>query len=448
MRPDFIHSAPLVEINDRLPRRRSPANATPRSVRGTVVLVTLSLLLAAAPAALATEGETDAAPVSGDDGETAQDDQATAQDDQATAQDERDVAQDERDAEIEYWVTQLGSDQYLRRRRASRWLIETGIEAVPVLVSTLGTGDLESTRRAIEVLHEVSLRQPPSEESGAWSALLEIAESGVGSQASRALSAIEEIRQHRHQIARERLAAKEVYVGVAEFVVRATSDQRRIVQIDRDWGGDLDHLQWLRWIQGVRYARVVGEAVRPAVVEQLVRMPDLETITFLEGNVDAELLESLAEMKQIRDLEFRYVPMDEGLADALVQLPIRSSLSLMGTGMPEQVVEQMRIARPGLQIEHRQGGFLGVSCANDFNICQISSVIRDSAAEQAGLIPGDVIVGVEETEVTRFKELQDAINRHLPGDEITIRYSRGGVVEETTAELGRQEENIRGLPRR
>lgn len=429
MRFDFPHPHLLIERSVRpAERRKRPGGLGPAVRYGVAACLTLSFVMFVPPrAARAAEG-----------------DQAASH-----SEDASDSASDgDRDSQIEYWVTQLGSDQYLRRRRASRWLIDAGTDAVPVLLSNLGTGDLESTRRAIGVLHEISLQQPPSEESGAWAALRDIAESGVGSQASRAVSAINEIRQHRDNIARERLAAKEVYVGVAEFVVRATSDQRRIVQIDQDWGGDLEHLQWLRWVQGVRYARVVGEAVKPEVVEQLVRMPDLETITFLEGNVDAALLGRLAEMKQIRDLEFRYVPMGEELADALVQLPVRSSLSLMGTGMPEDVVEEMRAARPGLQIEHRQGGFLGVSCANDFNICQINSVISDSAAERAGLIPGDVIVGVEETEVTRFKELQDAINRHLPGDEITIRYSRGGVVKETAAKLGKQEEQIRGLPQR
>lgn len=439
MRFDLPHLHDLIDRSVRPAEPRGlPGRLRPLVRNGLAALLTFSSVWFAVPlTAHAAEGDQ---AVSASDGDRDRDRDSEDRD--------RDSEDRDRDSEIGYWVTQLGSDQYLRRRRASRWLIDAGTDAVPVLVSNLGTGDLESTRRGIEVLHEISLQQPPSEESGAWAALLEIAESGVGSQASRALSAIDEIRQHRDHIARERLAAKEVYVGVAEFVVRATSDQRRIVQIDQDWGGDFEHLQWLRWVQGVRYARVVGEAVKPEVVEQLVRMPDLETITFLEGNVDAELLGRLAEMKQIRDLEFRYVPMGEELSDALVQLPIRSSLSLMGTGMPEDVVEEMRAARPGLQIEHRQGGFLGVSCANDFNICQVNSVISDSAAEQAGLIPGDVIVGIEETEVTRFKELQDAINRHLPGDEITIRYSRGGVVEETTAKLGKQEEKIRGLPQR
>ena len=356
--------------------------------------------------------------------------------------------QENRDIDIEYWVSQLGSDQYLRRGRASRWLIQAGPTTVPVLVAELGRGDLEFTRRAIDVLQEVAFSQPPDEDDGAWGALQEVAESGVGSQASRALAAVDEIRDHRGQIARELLASQGVYIGMAEFVVRATSTMRDIIQLDRRWEGDIEQLQWLRWVKDIRYARVVGEAVDVEIVRQLVRMPDLETITFLEGQVDAGLLQALAEMKQIRDLEFRYVPLQPELADRLVELPIRSSLSLMGTGLPAETVERMRTDRPGLQIEHKQGGFLGVTCTPDFNICQITGIVRDSAAERAGLIPGDVIVGIGEVEVTRFKDLQDAINQHLPGDDVKIRYSRGGVINESSTKLGRLEQEIRGIPGR
>jgi hypothetical protein len=372
----------------------------------------------------------------------------TESDDNSNRDDPQPEKTDTQAEAIEYWVSQLGSDQYLRRRRASRWLIEAGPAAVPTLVDNLGNGDLEFTRRAIDVLQEVAFSQPPIEDGGAWGELQQLAESGVGSQASRALAAVEEIRDHRGRMAREVLASKGVYIGMADFVVRSSSTIRRIVQIDRKGDGNLDHLQWLRWVNNVSYARVVGEAVDPEVVEYLIRMPDLETIVFLDGEVDADFLSALAEIKQIRDLEFRYVPMNSDLADQLVNLPIRSSLSLMGTGMPAETVEEMRAARPGLQIEHRQGGFLGVSCPPDMNICQITGIVPNSAAEDAGLIPQDVIVGIGDREVTRFKDLQDAINEHLPGDEIKIRYSRGGVVQETTAKLGRMEQEIRGIPDR
>lgn len=358
---------------------------------------------------------------------------------------------DDREAdgeEIRYWVSQLSSDQYLRRRRAVRQLVRRGPSAVPLVVDKIGSGDLEFTRLAVEVLQEIAHTESPHVDGGAWGALQELAASGVGSHASRAISAVEEILTYRGEIARERLAARGVYIGMAEFVVRATSDFRPIVQIGEGWDGDLETLHWLRWVSGVRHARLVGDAVRPEVVDRLVRMPDLETIAILDGKVGPDLFRSLAAMERIQNLEFRYSPVKAEWADAILDLPIRASLSLMGTGIPAQKVDEMRAARPGLQIEFRQGGFLGVTCPPDFQVCQITGVVPGSAAEQAGLIPNDIIVGIGEQKISRFKDLQDAINRHLPGDDLEIRYSRGGVVRETTATLGRMQEQVRGLPRR
>ena len=358
---------------------------------------------------------------------------------------------DDREAdgeEIRYWVSQLSSDQYLRRRRAVRQLVRRGPSAVPLVVDKIGSGDLEFTRLAVEVLQEIAHTESPHADGGAWGALQELAASGVGSHASRAISAVEEILTYRGEIARERLAARGVYIGMAEFVVRATSDFRPIVQIGEGWDGDLETLHWLRWVSGVRHARLVGDAVRPEVVDRLVRMPELETIAILDGKVGPDLFRSLAAMERIQNLEFRYSPVKAEWADAILDLPIRASLSLMGTGIPAQKVDEMRAARPGLQIEFRQGGFLGVTCPPDFQVCQITGVVPGSAAEQAGLIPNDIIVGIGEQKITRFKDLQDAINQHLPGDDLQIRYSRGGVVRETTATLGRMQEQVRGLPRR
>lgn len=358
---------------------------------------------------------------------------------------------DDREAdgeEIRYWVSQLSSDQYLRRRRAVRQLVRRGPSAVPLVVDKIGAGDLEFTRLAVEVLQEIAHTESPHVDGGAWGALQELAASGVGSHASRAISAVEEILTYRGEIARERLAARGVYIGMAEFVVRATSDFRPIVQIGEGWDGDLETLHWLRWVSGVRHARLVGDAVRPEVVDRLVRMPDLETIAILDGKVGPDLFRSLAAMERIQNLEFRYSPVKAEWADAILDLPIRASLSLMGTGIPAHKVDEMRAARPGLQIEFRQGGFLGVTCPPDFQVCQITGVVPGSAAEQAGLIPNDIIVGIGEQKISRFKDLQDAINQHLPGDDLEIRYSRGGVVRETTATLGRMQEQVRGLPRR
>jgi S1-C subfamily serine protease len=129
---------------------------------------------------------------------------------------------------------------------------------------------------------------------------------------------------------------------------------------------------------------------------------------------------------------------DQG--DLIASIPIRVSLTLMGTGISAEKVELMRDALPGLQIDHRQGGFLGVTCLDSYDVCKISGVLPDSAAEEAGLIEGDVIVRIGDTEIARFRDLQNAINQHLPGDEVEVKFQRGEKIETAKVRLRRFEE--------
>lgn len=56
----------------------------------------------------------------------------------------------------------------------------------------------------------------------------------------------------------------------------------------------------------------------------------------------------------------------------------------------------------------------------------IQQVARDGAAEQAGLLAGDIVVGVEERTVSAPNELQSAIAQYRPGDVVRLKVRREG----------------------
>ena len=72
----------------------------------------------------------------------------------------------------------------------------------------------------------------------------------------------------------------------------------------------------------------------------------------------------------------------------------------------------------------------------------VTRVFPDSAAEKAGLEVGDIIVGVNDKEVTSAAELRNTIGLLRSGDNVGIRYLRDNKSRSTSAELGRAEDQL------
>ena len=97
---------------------------------------------------------------------------------------------------------------------------------------------------------------------------------------------------------------------------------------------------------------------------------------------------------------------------------------------------------------HVERGFLGVTTqalteelGKSFNVEQgalVSEVKSGSAAEKAGLKPGDIITRVNDTIITDPRGLSLAISRLAPDSEVTIHYMRDGKDFTAKAKLGRQ----------
>ncbi len=99
-----------------------------------------------------------------------------------------------------------------------------------------------------------------------------------------------------------------------------------------------------------------------------------------------------------------------------------------------------------------QRGFLGVGIDNvtservrelDLKVnsgVYVVTVNENSAGDDAGLEPGDVIVAIDSRQINTTAELLETIGRKRPGDEITVTYNRDGRILEGEAVL----KNIHG----
>ena len=88
------------------------------------------------------------------------------------------------------------------------------------------------------------------ETTEAYERLKQLSTQTVGRPASIAKGALAEI-QSSVVSARKFLARAGVFVGLAEFSIGAMSRQRMLVEINENWNGDVETLQWLTWLSGM-----------------------------------------------------------------------------------------------------------------------------------------------------------------------------------------------------
>lgn len=70
----------------------------------------------------------------------------------------------------------------------------------------------------------------------------------------------------------------------------------------------------------------------------------------------------------------------------------------------------------------------------------VMHVVEGSPAEESGLLPADIILAVDETEIGDFKQFAGIIRSHEPGDGITLSVFRDGEEQELKITLGEHPE--------
>ncbi len=107
-----------------------------------------------------------------------------------------------------------------------------------------------------------------------------------------------------------------------------------------------------------------------------------------------------------------------------------------GTQAATQVAAPTTTALP-TATTNPNGGYLGIA-AEQVQTCgaRVMEVKPSSAAEKAGLQPGDVIVAVDGKKIGGLVDLQVAVRTRKAGDTISLTYERGNDQKTVTATLG------------
>ena len=147
------------------------------------------------------------------------------------------------------------------------------------------------------------------------------------------------------------------------------------------------------------------------------------------GNSGGALVNSEGKVVGINTLKLSGTGI-EGMGFAI---PINSTKEITS-----QLIQYSKVKRPYIGIS---GIDLNEKTAKTYNLVvgiYVKAIDDFSAAEKAGLKPGDVIIEAEGQQVTKMDELNKIKNSHQIGDELKIKVNREGQEKELTIVLGEQ----------
>ena len=98
------------------------------------------------------------------------------------------------------------------------------------------------------------------------------------------------------------------------------------------------------------------------------------------------------------------------------------------------------LAAPASAVSTDGEGYLGISITEADGGVRVDEVYPETAAAQAGLQSGDVLLAVEGQSVGDFGDLRDFLSGHHPGDSLAVRIRRGDEERELPLVLGERPE--------
>lgn len=135
-----------------------------------------------------------------------------------------------------------------------------------------------------------------------------------------------------------------------------------------------------------------------------------------------------------------------GIVSAKLSNSSSSSSSVEGLGfaiplndvkdMVTSIIENGYVTgKPNLGIIMGNVNSFGYSQSSNSIGCQVLAVLDDSCADKSGLKAGDVITGIDGTEITSSSALSAEIRKHKSGDQISLTVLRNGKTSDLSVTL-------------
>ena len=198
------------------------------------------------------------------------------------------------------------------------------------------------------------------------------------------------------------------------------------LEIGPEWRGAETDLRRLKWLSEVEQVTLVGPQVRDAWLPHLKGMEKLVVLKIKRASITDAAVAELKEIASLRCVKLLYLPIGDQAAGYLAECRQLMRLKMIGTDVTPTAHKALCDIFGIDNVDCRRGAFLGIKPSSAGDTWLINSVIENSAAAQAGLMPGDVIVKYGDHPIPDFETLTRHIAQNNVGDTVRIQVLRGG----------------------
>ncbi|HEV7281413.1 MAG TPA: PDZ domain-containing protein [Pirellulaceae bacterium] len=336
-------------------------------------------------------------------------------------------------------VEQLDSDAYDQRERATTRLSEAGAAAIDPLTERLPRGSREMIARGMYVLTRLSLSREEATAERARQTLEAFAadpETPLGRQAEIALDDLN-AKILTETVARLRDLGAEIKTQIVSDAGLVRENVASL-SIGEDWRGEPKDLELVRRLGGASDVRLSGARFDDAAVAIVADLENLQTLTLKKVKLTAAGLANLEQVDSLSELQIFYCSGDEAIP-TLEKLRSLDKLRLYGTkltGEGTTRLEQTFGPNNQMRLDVRRGAFLGIRGDKIQEGALIMEVVEGSAAADAGMRPGDILVRIDDKPVPDFETVLTHVAQFLPGHEVKFGVLRNGERFERKVVLG------------
>jgi len=327
--------------------------------------------------------------------------------------------------QIARWIERLDDDQFAVRTDATEKLIEAGAVAVEPVRTALEGANLEVTMRAIYVLRELALSMDMTVQQRGVKALREVAQTRHGSAARLAREAMVALGQRRQRQTLDQL--EQLGATIRRYAAAGMAAQRPLeVEIGPDWEGTMQDVNRLVWVPDLFKVTFDGPQVTDGWIAPIRDLENLRYLAIKNARITDDALERISQLKTLVYLDLMYTPVTDAGFVQLKRMKSLRQIRCFGTRITREAADRFQAELAAVEVQHKMGAFLGVSCQQPPWPCQVSRVTDGSAAKLAGVQAGDIIVGFDGQPVASFDDLRKLIGKKKVGDSAAIEVARGG----------------------